>query len=136
MPPFAAACPRTEEAHSVQNDETRLQEAQLSDWLAQGEAFAWKTLHATEAVVVLKVFSKAQPESVQCLEAPCTLSDSALVQADIMQVCYTHPDLASVMLKNPGEHEYAIPVIELLCHTCVIPVSASRETSSILCSIQ
>ena len=50
MPPFAAACPWTEETDSVQNAETRLQEAQLSDWLAQGEAFASKTLDRAEAV--------------------------------------------------------------------------------------
>lgn len=50
MPPFAAACPWTEE-----DAETRLQEAQLSDWLAQADAFASKTRDGAEAAVFLKV---------------------------------------------------------------------------------
>lgn len=31
-----------------------------------------------------------------------------------MQVCFAHPGLASMMLKNPGDD--VIPIIELLCH--------------------
>lgn len=54
MPPFAAATRLTEEDDSAQNDDISYQ-AQLSDWLAQGEAFSPKSPGAAEATFILKV---------------------------------------------------------------------------------
>lgn len=66
MPPFA--CLWSEEGDSVPNeDETRVQEAQLTDWLGRGEAFSAKSPDTTEEAVILKVFPEAQPEAVSDL---------------------------------------------------------------------
>lgn len=78
MPPFAAACPWAEEDDSVQSQETGLQEAQLSDWLAQGEAYPSKSLGGAEAAVILKVFSQMQPESVSDLLHPAPFAETLL----------------------------------------------------------
>ena len=54
MPPFAAACRLTEEDGSEQHDDISY-EAQLADWLAQGDAFSPKSPGAGEATFNLKV---------------------------------------------------------------------------------
>lgn len=66
MPPFtAAACPWSNEGDdgvSSEEKETRLQQAQLADWLMQGNAYSAKSSDITEEAVVLKVLSGAQPD--------------------------------------------------------------------------
>lgn len=78
MPPSTAASHWSDPGASVPTgcEATRLQEAQLADWLMQGEAFSAKSPQgATEEAVILKVPSGAQPES---MHAFCTVQHSRI----------------------------------------------------------